>query len=48
MAELCMVCRQKMYVGEALRLSTPSGEHLGFVHRECYYKKSDIEDKEAV
>ena len=47
MAELCMVCGDKMYVGEALRLSTPSGKHIGFVHRKCYYGNSDIRAKEG-
>ena len=42
MAESCMICGQKMYVGEALKLSTPTGEHLGFVHRTCFYGKSDV------
>lgn len=44
MAESCMVCGEKMYVGEAFDLSTPTGKHLGFVHRTCFYGESIKED----
>ena len=47
-AELCMVCRQKMYLGEAFKLSTPTGKYLGYVHRTCFYEESDPRAKGGI
>ena len=49
MAELCMICKKKMYVGEAYRLSSAyDGTLIGYVHRNCLDKKLPKVLKEKV
>ena len=39
MAELCLICRKRMWVGEACEIKTTYGNSLGYVHRTCFDKK---------
>ena len=48
MAELCMICKKKMYIGEALRVSsTYEGILIGYVHRTCLDNKIPKVSKEG-
>ena len=49
MAELCMICKKKMYIGEAYRVSTAYEDVLiGFVHRTCLDDKIPKVSKEVI
>lgn len=40
MAELCLICGEKMYIGEAFKISTTYKDSLvGYVHRSCFGDK---------
>ena len=40
MAELCLICRKKMYIGEAYKISSTYEDSLvGYVHRSCFDEK---------
>jgi hypothetical protein len=40
MAELCLICGKRMYIGEAYRISTVhDGSLVGYVHRTCLDEK---------
>ena len=48
MAELCMICKKKMYIGEAYRVSsTYEGVLIGYVHRTCLDNKIPKVSKEG-
>ena len=36
MAELCLICKKRMYVGEAYKISSGYDDtFIGYVHRKC-------------
>lgn len=40
MAELCLICKEKMYIGEAFKISTTYKDTLvGYVHRSCFAER---------
>ena len=40
MAELCLICRKTMYVGEAYKISSAyNGSLVGYVHIKCLDEK---------
>ena len=40
MAELCLICKKRMYVGDAYKISsTYDGSLVGYVHRVCMDEK---------
>ena len=44
MAELCRICNEKMYVGEAYSLYNSDGTIVGYVHRECLFPDNERTD----
>jgi hypothetical protein len=43
MAELCLICRKRMWVGETYRISTTYDNSLvGYVHQTCFNKKKPM------
>lgn len=41
MAEKCILCKEKMYVGEAYSVLNEMGSLVGYVHRHCFYPESE-------
>ena len=40
MAELCLICRKRMWVGEAYKITTSYNDSfVGYVDRTCFEKK---------
>ena len=40
MAELCLICRKRMWVGEAYKITTSYNDSfVGYMHRSCFNKK---------
>ena len=40
MAELCLICRKRMWVGEAYKITTSYNDSfVGYMHRTCFNKK---------
>ena len=40
MAELCMICRKRIWIGEEYKISTSYKNFLvGYVHKTCFEKK---------
>ena len=40
MTELCLICRKKMYIDEAYKISSTYEDSLvGYVHRSCFVEK---------
>ena len=37
MAEKCMLCKEKMFVGDAYKIVNDMDSTVGYVHRECLY-----------
>ena len=49
MAELCLICGKRMYIGEAYRISsTYDGSLVGYVHRKCLDEKLPKVSKQEV
>ena len=42
MAELCLICRKRMWVGEEYKISTTYENLVGYVHRTCFDKKKPM------
>ena len=48
MAELCLICKKRMYVGEAYKISSGYDDSfIGYVHRACMDEKLPKEMKEG-
>ena len=40
MVELCLICRKRMWVGEAYKITTSYNDSfVGYMHRSCLEKK---------
>ena len=37
MSEKCMLCKEKMFVGDAYQIINEMGNPVGYVHRSCLY-----------
>ena len=49
MAELCLICRKRMYVGEAYKISSAyNGSLVGYVHIKCLDEKLPKVSKQEV
>ena len=47
MPELCKICNEKMYVGEAYSLTNTESEMVGYVHRKCLFNEHEEPDEEV-